>query len=297
MEQLWGNSSRRWETSRVRKGRQKAGPRIKERGLRRGSSGDWLSFLRNAGGVAGLFSMKSRGATRTFAVQWFHSTHLCVSSGYHEWDWYLLSPAKKHQAGERSPCELLKPCYSPWHKLHRGQENLGLNFPKQPELNHTFSVLIQATHFSHKAKMEDVLSPPVDRIFQALLFGLRRVGARRPLLSCITVLSCSLNPVSLAGQKKLGIELTELWGSLAAPGSCPGCSGLVELPISCGTETTLLPEPLRDLAACLPACLHTEAAGSNPPLPFLTPSGVRAQPYRRWLHPAKLSHRAAASCR
>ncbi|XP_075371849.1 homeobox protein goosecoid-2 isoform X4 [Mycteria americana] len=104
----------------------------------------------------------------------------------------------------------------------------------------------------YKPKMEDVLSPPVDRMCQALLFALGKVGARRPLPSRVTVLGRSLIPVSLAGQKKLGIELTKLWGSLAAPGSHPGCSGLTEPPISCGTETTLLPKLLRDPVACLP---------------------------------------------
>ncbi|XP_075371850.1 homeobox protein goosecoid-2 isoform X5 [Mycteria americana] len=109
-----------------------------------------------------------------------------------------------------------------------------------------------STRFSYKPKMEDVLSPPVDRMCQALLFALGKVGARRPLPSRVTVLGRSLIPVSLAGQKKLGIELTKLWGSLAAPGSHPGCSGLTEPPISCGTETTLLPKLLRDPVACLP---------------------------------------------
>lgn len=192
-------------------------------------------------------------------MQWFHSTHLCVPLVFHKWDWSLLHPAKKHQAGERSLRELPKPRYPPWLKP---LENLSLHFPKQPELNPRFSVLIPATHFSYRLKIEDVLPRPTDRTCQALLPGV----PSHPM-------SLLWDAVSLAGQK-LGTGLTKPWGHLAAPGSRPGCSGLGD---------QLLPQlPTRG------------AVGNTPARP--NASRGKAQLDRRWLHATKLSHRTATSC-
>lgn len=84
-------------------------------GAERGSLGDWLAVLHDAGRLAGLFSVKSRGAARTFDAQWFHSTHLCVPT---TGGTGICSPCTETRNGRVIPCELLKPCYSPWLKPH-----------------------------------------------------------------------------------------------------------------------------------------------------------------------------------
>lgn len=71
----------------------------------------------------------------------------------------------------------------------------------------------------------------------------------------------------------------------------PGCTGLSEPPVRCGTETTLLPELPRDLAARR----HAEAAGSSPPLSAPAPGRGTARLCRGQLRATTLCHRAACS--